>query len=85
MEFRKKNKTYLNEDEFFDDLDEKGKKCKKFFTWNIDKLKAYLRFEGYEVEENNYYDNNNLKKSKKGKVKKHQRSKNRNEEERKDY
>ena len=81
----KKEKTYSSEEEFFEDFDEKEKKCKKFFKWDIDKLKAYLRFQGYVDEENNDLDNNVPKKSKKGKTKKHQRNKKRNEDERGDY
>ena len=41
----KKIKTFLNEEEFLDNLGIKEKNCEEFFRWNIDKLKGYLRFE----------------------------------------
>ena len=71
----KKIKSFLNEDEFLDNLNEKEKRCEEFFRWNVDKLKGYLRFEGYYNEEDEDNNNINTKKNKKTKGKKHKKMK----------
>ena len=76
----KKIKSFLNEDEFLDNLNEKEKRCEEFFRWNVDKLKGYLRFEGYYNEEDEDNNNINTKKNKKTKGKKHKKLKFNNEE-----
>ena len=75
----KKTKYYQNEEEFLDNLDEQEKRCEIFFKWDINKLKAYLRFEGYDNEENGYISENTKKKKLKKGKKKHQRNQNGNE------
>ena len=77
----KKTKEYQNEDEFFDNLDENEKRCEIYFKWNIDKLKAYLHFEGYDNDENGFIEESNKKKKLKKGRKKHQRNQNGNEDE----
>ena len=69
----KKEKVYQNEEEFFDNIGEEEKRCEEFFRWDIDKLKEYLRFEGYYHENDNLEDNNNNNKKKK--IRKNRRKK----------
>ena len=80
----KKIKTFLNEEEFLDNLGIKEKNCEEFFRWNIDKLKGYLRFEGYTYDEDDNINIINSKKKKKLKGKKHKKSKKNNNEEKMD-
>jgi hypothetical protein len=58
----KKVKFFDNEDDFEDNFDDKEEKYSEYFKWGIDKLKNYMRFEGYKTEDN--YNNNKKRKSK---------------------
>ena len=54
-------KRFKNEEEFLNNIGNKEKIYEKFFKWDINQLKAYLYFEGYDNNDDNYNDNDNDK------------------------
>ena len=55
--FGKKEKFFKNEEDFVDNFDENEERYSTYFKWDINKLKKYLYFEGYEDNDN--INNNN--------------------------
>ncbi len=49
--FGKKQKFFDNEDDFLDNLGDNEEKCASFFKWDINKVKQFMYFEGYDKKE----------------------------------